>query len=162
MAFVLPCSMAFGGVGDTEVNRMFWHSTTSGLNDTGAYCDNPDDEELVEEFSGILFFLHTPHSSFLLTQMVLVLSRYVEGFPQESLLNLLSSENISWGVYMEDSVSSTVFFKDQRKEAALKNYHEMSAFHRHATAGTLPQCKLNGPETHLLIHDTADLPPQTL
>jgi len=92
-----------GFPGPTEVNRAFFHSTTSN-----GYCNNPDDLE------------------------------YVRGFSQESLLHSLSSNNISVGVYMADSVSSTLFFQDQRSVEALETYHEMSAFFDHAANGTLP------------------------
>ena len=36
---------------------------------------------------------------------------YLLGFPQESLLHRLTTNNVSVGIYMQDDVSTTLFFR---------------------------------------------------
>lgn len=104
------CQRHFAGhPGPTEVNRLFWHSATSD-----GYCDNPG------------------------------VDVYARGFPQESLYhrfargNGTGADETKFGIFMGDSVSTTLFFDDQRTPEALAHYHEMDRFYEMAKHGKLP------------------------
>lgn len=70
---------------------------------------------------------------------------YAEGFPQESLYHRLQANNISWGVFQSDDVSTTLFFRDVRTPEMLSHYHSLDTFKEMAAKGTLPQLSLVEP-----------------
>ena len=70
---------------------------------------------------------------------------YAEGFPQESLYHRLEANNISWGIFQSDDVSTTLFFRDVRTPEMLSHYHSFDTFKEMAAQGTLPQFSLIEP-----------------
>jgi phospholipase C len=70
---------------------------------------------------------------------------YAEGFTQESLYHRLQSNNVSWGVFQSDDVSTTLFFRDVRTPEMLSHYHTLETFKEMAAKGTLPQLSLVEP-----------------
>ena len=70
---------------------------------------------------------------------------YAEGFPQESLYHRLHANNITWGVFQSDDVSTTLFFRDVRNSDMLSHFHTLDTFKKMASNGTLPQFSLIEP-----------------
>jgi phospholipase C len=74
---------------------------------------------------------------------------YAEGFAQESLYHRLNANNISWGVFQSDDVSTALFFRDVRTPEMLSHFHSLDAFKEMAAKGTLPQFSLIGAHPQL-------------
>jgi phospholipase C len=70
---------------------------------------------------------------------------YADGFPQESLYHRLETNNISWGVFQSDDVSTALFFRDVRTSDMLSHFHSLTTFKEMAANGTLPLFSLVEP-----------------
>lgn len=70
---------------------------------------------------------------------------YVEGYDWESTLHRMTQNNVTWKVYMYEDVSTTLFFKDQRRPEALENYHNISRFFKDVAEGNLAQYSIIEP-----------------
>jgi phospholipase C len=81
---------------------------------------------------------------------------YAEGFPQESLYRRLQANNVSWGVFQSDDVSTTLFFRDVRTPEMLSHFHTLESFKEMAAKGTLPQFSLIEPRFFSVPHFPAN------
>eukprot|EP01116_Phalansterium_solitarium_P012052 TRINITY_DN28005_c0_g1_i1.p1 TRINITY_DN28005_c0_g1~~TRINITY_DN28005_c0_g1_i1.p1 ORF type:complete len:486 (+),score=173.03 TRINITY_DN28005_c0_g1_i1:83-1540(+) len=64
---------------------------------------------------------------------------YAVGYPQESIFNRLERDGVSYRIYMQDDVATSLFFRDQRTPEAIKHYRPYDEFVKDCKEGKLPQ-----------------------